>query len=314
MSEIYVGIDVSKARLDVAVCPPGETFSVTNDPAGIDALVSNLRERGPTLVVLEATGGYQNAVVGALGAASLPVAVINPRQVRDFAKAIGRLAKTDRIDAQVLAQFAQAVRPEPRPLKSPEAEQLAALVTRRRQLVEMLVTEKNRLHSSARATQPSIKEHIDWLKKRLNDIDRDLERAIRNSDVWREKEDLLRSVPGVGRVTATVLLAELPELGHLNRKQVAALTGVAPLNRDSGQMRGQRSIWGGRATVRGALYMATLVASKCNPVIRAAYARLVAAGKPKKVALTACMRKLLVTLNAMLRAKTPWRSALVLDP
>lgn len=313
MSEIYVGIDVSKARLDVSVVPQGETFSVSNDPAGIDALVTILRERGPTLVVLEATGGYQNAAVGAMGAASLPVAVINPRQVRDFAKALGRLAKTDRIDALVLAQFAQAIRPEPRPLKSEQAEQLAALVTRRRQLVEMLVTEKNRLHSSARATQASIKEHIDWLKKRLNDIDRDLERAIRNSDVWREKEDLLRSVPGVGRVTATVLLAELPELGHLNRKQVAALTGVAPLNRDSGQMRGHRSIWGGRATVRAALYMATLVASKCNPVIRAAYARLLAAGKPKKVALTACMRKLLVTLNAMLRAKTPWRSPIALD-
>jgi transposase len=252
-------------------------------------------------VVLEATGGYQAAVVAALVVAKVPVAVVNPRQVRDFAKALGRLAKTDALDAAVLARFGQVVRPEPRAPIDEATLALEALLTRRRQIVEMITAEGNRLKQSATSVRPSIKAHINWLKHELADINRNLDSAIRDSPVWRETEDLLRSTPGVGRVLATTVLSELPELGKLNRKQISALVGVAPLNRDSGTMRGRREIWGGRASVRSALYMATLAATKHNPVIRRFYERLCQAGKMKKVALVACMRKLLTILNAMMR-------------
>jgi transposase len=305
MSELFVGIDVSKATLDVATTA-GLKRQVENDENGITDLVAELATLRPTLVVLEATGGYQAGIVAALIVAKIPVAVVNPRQVRDFAKALGKLAKTDAIDAAVLARFAQAVRPAPRDPVDEETSALEALLTRRRQIVEMITAETNRLKQSAPTVRPSIQTTINFLRHQLGDINRDLDAAIRQSSVWREKEDLLRSVPGVGRVVATTLLCELPELGRLNRKQAAALVGVAPLNRDSGKMRGRRSIWGGRASVRAALYMAAVCASRHNPVIRSFYERLLAAGKRKKVALVACMRKLLTILNSMMRDSRPW--------
>lgn len=305
-SSLYVGIDVAKERLDVALRPVGAGWQVANDERGIAELVTRLDQLGPALVVLEATGGMELPLVGALAAAGLPVVVINPRRAREFARATGRLAKTDAIDAQVLAQFAEAVRPELRPLPGAAAQGLSALMMRRRQLIEMLTAEKNRLRAAARAVRPSIQEHIAWLERRLADLDGDLNRTVRSSDIWREKDDLLQSAPGVGPVVSTTLLADLPELGILNRKEIAALVGVAPLNRDSGTLRGRRMVWGGRSKVRAALYMATLVATRRNPVIRAFYERLLAVGKPKKVALTACMRKLLTILNAIIRNRTPW--------
>jgi transposase len=305
MGELFVGVDVSKSTLDAAWSTGGKRH-VANDESGIAALVDALKSAPPTLVVLEATGGYQAALVGALVVAKISVAVVNPRQVRDFAKALGKLAKTDAIDAAVLARFAEVVRPEPRAPVDEETLALEALLTRRRQLVEMITAESNRLKQSATTVRPSIKAHINWLRHQLADINRDLDAAIRSSPVWRESEDLLRSVPGVGRVLATTLLCELPELGRLNRKEAAALVGVAPLNRDSGAMRGKRKVWGGRASVRAALYMATLVATKHNPVIRDFYERLCRAGKLKKVALVACMRKLLTILNAMMRERRRW--------
>jgi len=312
-ADIYVGIDVCKDRLDVAQRPTGPLWYVPNDEAGIEELVKRLRGLQPTLVVLEATGGMELALVSVLAAVRLPVVVVNPRQVRDFASATGRLAKTDAMDAQVLAQFAEAVRPELRPLSDAATQELGALITRRRQLVQMLTAEKNRLGAAARAVRPDIQEHIRWLQRRLNDLDRDLGETVRSSDVWREKDDLLRSAPGVGPVVSTTLLAELPELGSLNPKEIASLVGVAPLNRDSGTLRGKRTVWGGRSQVRAVLYMGTLVAARRNPVIRLFYQRLLAAGKPKKLALTACMRKLLTILNAMIRHRTPWQYALHLD-
>jgi len=305
-SNVYVGIDVAKERLDVAQRPSLEGWRVANDERGIAELVARLVQLKPALVVLEATGGMELPLVGALAAAGLPVVVINPRQAREFARATGRLAKTDAIDAQVLAQFAEAVRPQLRPLPDAAAQELSALMTRRRQLIEMLTAEKNRLRAAARAVRPDIQEHIHWLERRLADLDGDLSQTIRSSDIWREKDDLLQSAPGVGPVVSTTLLADLPELGALNRKEIAALVGVAPLNRDSGTLRGRRTVWGGRSKVRSALYMATLVATQRNPVIRTFYQRLLSAGKPKKVALTACMRKLLTILNAILRSRTPW--------
>ena len=305
-SNVYVGIDVAKERLDVAQRPSLEGWRVANDERGIAELVARLVQLKPALVVLEATGGMELPLVGALAAAGLPVVVINPRQAREFARATGRLAKTDAIDAQVLAQFAEAVRPQLRPLPDAAAQELSALMTRRRQLIEMLTAEKNRLRAAARAVRPDIQEHIHWLERRLADLDGDLSQTIRSSDIWREKDDLLQSAPGVGPVVSTTLLADLPELGTLNRKEIAALVGVAPLNRDSGTLRGRRTVWGGRSKVRSALYMATLVATQRNPVIRIFYQRLLSAGKPKKVALTACMRKLLTILNAILRSRTPW--------
>ena len=305
---VFVGIDVSKDRLDVALRPSGDRWAVANQESGVAALVTHLALLFPTLIVLEATGGLEAPLTGALAAAGLPVVVVNPRQVRDFAKATGKLAKTDTLDAAVLAQFGEAVRPALRPLPDAATQALSALLARRRQLIEMLTAEKNRLGSASPPVRKGIRAHITWLDRQLARTDDDLAQAIRESPVWREKDDLLRSAPGVGPVLATTLLAGLPELGTLTHKQIAALVGVAPLNRDSGTLRGRRRVWGGRAHVRAVLYMAALTATRYNPVIRAFYARLCAAGKAKKVALTACMRKLLTILNAMLKSRTPWQN------
>ena len=308
--KVHVGIDVSKARLDVAMLPSGETFAVTNDEDGIQTLVEKLLQEaaGPTLVVLEATGGLQRPLVAALFASRIASAVVNPRQSRDFAKAIGRLAKTDRIDALVLARFAEAVRPEPKAPPKTEALEFQAIVARRRQLIQMMTAEKNRLGAAtSRKVRSRLEAHIRWLEKELARIDQDLDEAIADSPTFKESETLLRSVPGVGPVLCRTLLAELPELGSLSPRELSALLGVAPINRDSGTLRGRRSVWGGRARVREALYMAALVATRYNPAIKEFYGRLVASGKPKKVALVACMRKLLTILNAMIRERTPWR-------
>ena len=310
----FVGIDVSKARLDVALHPTGATHSVANDANGIKTLVEQLRAVKPLLVVLEATGGIERAVVRALVGAELPVTVTNPRQVRDFAKATGQLAKTDVLDAQILARFAEAVRPALRPLPDEITLELRALIGRRRQITEMLTAEKNRLSRAPRRVQKRIEAHIRWLQSELERADEDLDQTIRQSPVWREQEDLLKSVPGIGPVVSRTVLAELPELGNLNRKQIAALVGVAPLNWDSGLLRGRCAIWGGRSHVRTALYMAALTASRRNPVIRDFYKRLRAAGKAPNVALVACMRKLLVILNAMIRHRVPWRPVIAQVP
>jgi transposase len=308
----FIGIDVAKAQLEFACRPAGETGSVPNEERGITQLVVRCQALAPTLIVCEATGGYEAALVAALATAGLPVVVANPRQVRDFAKATGQLAKTDAIDAQILALFAERVRPEPRPLPAVAAQELDALLTRRRQLVEMLGAERNRLLVARPAVRRDLQQHIRFLERRLREADDDLHTAVKASPVWRVKDDLLRSVPGVGRVVSLTLLAELPELGRLSHKEIAALVGVAPLNRDSGTLRGKRLVYGGRAPVRAVLYMAALVASKCNPLIRAFYQRLRAAGKPTKVALTACMRKLLTILNAMARDGVAWQPTRVL--
>ncbi len=306
MSEVeaYVGIDVSKAELEVAVGDEG--WTVSNDEAGIETLLERLSERRLELVVLEATGGYETTAAAALAEAGHAVVVANPRQVRDFARATGQLAKTDRIDARVLALFAERVRPEVRVLPDEETQELTALLARRRQLLEMMVAEKNRLKMASTAVEKDIREHIEWLKRKLRSVDSDLERRIKASPVWRAKEDLLRSIPGIGPVVSRTLIGALPELGKLNSKQIAALAGVAPLNRDSGTLRGKRMVWGGRRSVRVALYMAALTASQRNPAIRVFYQRLREGGKPPKVALTACMRKLLVIANAMVRDDVPW--------
>jgi transposase len=300
-------IDVSKARLDVAVRPGGAAWQAGNDAPGIAALVERVTALAPACVVLEATGGLERGASAALAAAGLPVAVVNPRQVRDFAKATGRLAKTDALDAAVLAHFAEAVRPAVRPLPDAAAQALAELVTRRQQLVEMLTAERNRLGSLTGGRRERAQAHVAWLRQELADLEAELAEAIEASPAWRAREVLLRTAPGVGPVLARTLVAELPELGTLDRKRLAALVGVAPFNRDSGAFRGRRRVWGGRARVRAALYMGALVATRCNPLIRAFYRRLLAAGKPKKVALVACMHKLLTILNAMLRSQTAWR-------
>ena len=309
-----VGIDVAKAHLDIAVRPSGEQWVVANDDAGIEALRGRLVALRPTpaLVVLEATGGREIAVAAALAAAGLPVAVVNPRQVRAFARAIGQLAKTDALDAALLARFAEAVQPPPRPLPDAAAQEFSALLARRRQLVGMQTAERQRLDTALPAVRPYIERHLAWLAQELDDLARTLRERVQASAVWREREDLLRSVPGIGPTTAFTLLADLPELGTLDRKQIAALVGVAPLNRDSGTLRGKRGVWGGRARVRSALYMAALVATRHNPVIAAFYQRLCAEGKPKKLALTACMHKLLTILNAILRHGTPWQPSSLL--
>ena len=304
--ERWVGIDVSKARLDVALGVAGELLWVANDARGIASLVARLVELAPELVVLEASGGLQTALVAELGAAQLPVVVVNPRQVRDFARATGQLAKTDALDARMLALFAERIRPPVRPLPSEQELELKALVARRRELVEMITAERNRLDRAPRLLHKEISAHIRWLESRLKDRDRDLDRMLRSSPLWREREDLLRAVPGVGPVLCATLLADLPELGTLSRHQIAKLVGVAPLNCDSGTMRGRRAVWGGRAQVRAALYMATLAAVRCNPALKTFYLRLRSAGKPAKVALTAAMRKLLTVLNAMLKHRTHW--------
>lgn len=306
-SEIFIGIDVSKVSLDAAVLPAGQLFKFTNDESGIEALVKEFRELGPTLIVLEATGGLEGPAAAALAANALPVSIVNPRMARDFARAIGKLAKTDAIDARALAELASKLRPAPRALKDKELEELCAVTTRRHQLITMLTAEKNRLSGAPEAIAKDIEAHIEWLKERLKQIDSDLQKTIRESPLWREKVDLLETVPGVGPVVSSTLLSSLPELGTLNRKQISALVGVAPLNRDSGKLRGRRSVWGGRAHVRAALYMATLVASRFNPVIRAFYQHLIAVGKAPKVALTACMRKLLTVLNAIIKQRKGWQ-------
>ena len=306
-TKVFAGIDVSKGSLDMAVRPDGKSMTVDNSDEGIRELANHLRQVSPMLLVFEATGGLEALAASALAAEGFPVAVVNPRQVRDFAKATGRLAKTDAIDAEVIAHFAEAVKPEVRPLKSEEEQELSALIARRTQVVQMLVAEKNRLgRTGSKRIRKELKEHIAWLERRLKNIDKDIESAIKDSPVWRVKDDLLRSVPGVGKATSSMLLAGVPELGRLDRRQVAALVGVAPLNRDSGLMKGRRSVWGGRAAVRSALYMATLSAVRFNPVIRDFYKRLRESGKRPKVALTACMRKLLVILNAMARSGETW--------
>src|SRR5512143_1888606 len=305
--EIFVGLDVSKAVLDGKAVPIMQAWRFPNDTAGIGQLVQVLTAVAPTLVVLEATGGLEMPVASALSIAALPVAIINPRQARDFAKALGRLATTDGIDADTLARFGQTLRPEPRPLKAEAAHHLSVLLTRRRQLVEMLTAEKNRLSSADPAVRDDLQGHIRWLEQHLQERDHDLDHAVRASPLWRAKEDLLRSFPGIGPVTSRTLLANLPELGALNRRQVAALVGVAPFNRDSGTRRGKRCVWGGRAQVRTILYMATLAAVRHNPVIHTFYERLRQAGKAPKVALTACMRKVLTILNAMVKSNVPWQ-------
>ena len=301
-----VGIDVAKATLEVWVEPDGSGWTVTNDPVGIGELVTRLQARPVARVVLEATGGYEYAAAAALSLAGQAVAVVNPRQVRDFAKATGRLAKTDRIDAQVLARFGAAVRPEPRPLPSATVQELDATVTRRRQVLEMLQAERNRQPLARGKVARQIQQHITWLERQLTTLDDELKRLVEASPVWRARENLLRSVPGIGPVTTATLLAELPELGTLSRHQIAALVGVAPFARDSGTLRGKRAIWGGRTSVRCVLYMATLAAVRWNPPLAATYRRLLDAGKLPKVALIACERKLLVLLNAIVAHGTPW--------
>lgn len=310
MEQVFVGIDVAKDRLDVHVRPSGESFAVARDGAALDSLVERLQELSPALVVMEATGGLEITVASALAAAGLPLAVVNPRQIRDFARATGQLAKTDSLDARANALFAERVRPEPRPLPDAQTQALADLVARRRQIVDMMTAERNRRRRlTNRRMLKSIDRLLAALQKELSALELDLDDTIRGTPAWREAEDLLKSVPGIGDITARTLLADLPELGTLGRRQIAALVGVAPLNRDSGQMRGRRTVWGGRASVRATLYMAALVASQHNPVLVAFYQRLLDAGKPKKLALTAVMRKLLTILNAILRDQTPWQHA-----
>ena len=303
---LFVGIDVSQDRLDLAVRPTGETRQVVHDPAGTGAMTEYLKELGPQLVVVVATGGLETAVAAELAAEGLPVVVANPRKVRAFARATGQLAKTDALDARVLAQYGETLRPQPRALPDAATRELRALVVRRRQLVEMITAEGNRRRRATRRVRHRVEEHIKWLKENLAELDRDLEDTIRSSPVWKDQNRLLRSVPGVGPVLSLTLLSGLPELGVLNRGEVAALVGVAPFNQDSGSFRGKRRVWGGRGQVRAALYMAALVATRCNPALKEFYQRLCQAGKPKKVALTACMRKLLTILNAMVRDHRPW--------
>jgi transposase len=306
----FIGIDVAKHRLEVHVRPSGESFAMGYGEEEVAVLVGRLAALEPTLIVLEATGGMEVRLAAALAAAGLPVAVVNPRQVRAFARATGRLAKTDRLDAQAIARFAEAVRPAVRPLPDEATRHLGALVARRRQLLAMLVAERNRRQAADPALHQRLDAHLRWLEEALAEIESAIDGTVRRSPIWRAKEELLRSVPGVGPVSARTLLAELPELGSLTRRQAAALVGVAPFSRDSGRMRGRRTVWGGRAPLRACLYMAAVAAARGgNPLIAGFYKRLRLAGKPAKVALTACMRKLVVTLNAMLRTDTTWKSA-----
>jgi len=305
-----VGIDVSKDRLDVHALPSGEAFAVARDGKGLENLVERLSALDVSLIVLEATGGFETVVVAALAGAGLPLAVVNPRQIRSFAKALGKLAKTDALDAEVIALFADKIRPQVRPVASAHAKALGELVARRRQVVEMIGMEANRRrHATDKRLVKTIDRHVAFLEKELDAIDADIDTDVRASPAWREAEDLLSSVPGVGPVTARTLIAELPELGVLDRRKLAALVGVAPFNRDSGSWRGHRMIGGGRTSVRNALYMAALVATRYNPVIKATYTRLTDRGSPKKVAIIACLRQLLTILNAILRTKTPWQNA-----
>lgn len=305
--EKYVGIDVSKKRLDIAVRPEDKRWEVTNDEAGIAGLIKELVKMKPEVVVVEATGGLERELVIECGAAGIPVAVVNPRQTRDFAKATGQLAKTDQLDARNLAHFGEALKPEVRELPDEKSQELAALMTRRRQLVEITTAEKNRLSMSPKTSQESIRRHLTWLEDELAEIKQKLDDYIKHSTKWRAKDAIIQSSPGVGDITSYTLITYLPELGVLNRKQIASLVGVAPLNNDSGPKRGKRTIWGGRAEVRSVLYMATLSATQHNPVIKAFYQRLLKRGKAKKVALTAAMRKLLTILNAMVKTGMMWQ-------
>jgi len=304
---LFVGIDVSKAELAIAVEPTAEAWTSATSTDALEPLVQRLTALHPRLIVVEATAGYELPIVSACAAAGLPIAVVNPRQVRAFAQAIGRTAKTDAIDAALLARFAARVQPEVRPLPDADTQALAALVGRRRQLLDMLGAEQRRLaQATTSAVRRDLRNHIRWLERRVADVDDDITGAVQRSPVWRVQEDLLRTVPGIGPIVARTLLAELPELGRLDRRTIAALVGVAPFNRDSGQWRGRRMIWGGRRSIRAALYMAALVASRRNPPLARFYQRLRDHGKPAKVALVAVMRKLLTILNAMMKHQTPW--------
>jgi transposase len=310
MEPIFIGIDVAKDRLDINIQPSGEAFTTTRDEVGLAELVHRLEALSPLLIALEATGGYETVVAATLAAAALPVVVINPRQIREFARATGRLAKTDALDARAIAAFAAAVRPAVRVVPDAQTRLLGQLVARRRQVVDMLGAEQNRRRLiESPALKRRLDAHIRWLERALQELDRDIDTTIRSSPLWGATEDLLRSVPGIGPITASTLIADLPELGHLDRRKIAALVGVAPINRDSGTLRGRRMIAGGRAAVRHVLYMATLAAIRHNPIIAAFYQRFVTAGRPGKVAVTAAMRKLLVILNAILRDQRPWQPA-----
>lgn len=306
-TELFVGIDVSKEHLDVAVESDPKIKQFSNDQQGVDALVKHMKSLAPALIVIEATGGFETMAASSLYEAGLPPVIVNPRQIRDFAKSVGILAKTDAIDARVICRFGRAVKPEPRPVKDHDSAELTAQVTRRRQIVKMLVAEQNRLKMASKRNKKDIQAHIKWLKKRLKLIDGHIRKQIEKSPVWRYNDDILQSMPGIGPSTSAKLLSGIPELGEINQKAVAMLIGLAPLNRDSGKFKGCRRIWGGRSHVRAGMYMATLTAIRCNPIIRDFYQRLTGSGKPHKVALTACMRKLLITANAMVRDQTKWQ-------
>jgi len=305
--KVFVGVDVSKDCLDVALRPIGQVQTFPNDNTGIDKLVQDIAEAKPCLIVLEATGGYELALTAALMKGGMPVVVINPRQARDFAKATGKLAKTDKIDANTLAHYAEAIQPPVRPLPDERQRELSLMLARQRQLVDMLAMEKNRLHNCpSTRVKKDVEVHIKWLKAQIKQLDKDIGSLILKSPAWRAKDELLQSVPGVGSTVSRALIAYMPELGKLDRQKIAALAGLAPFNRDSGNMRGARTIWGGRSKIRSLLYMAAVASLRFNPTIRAFYDRLVAAGKPKKLALTACMRKLLTILNAIVKTGSPW--------
>ena len=305
--KVFVGVDVSKDRLDVAFRPIGQVFSFSNDHDGIDKLVQKFAEVKPFLIVLEATGGYELALTAAFMREGLPAVMINPRQARDFAKATGKLAKTDKIDANNLAHYAEAIQPQVRALPDERQKELSLMLTRQRQVVEMLAMEKNRLQNCpSTRVKKDVETHIEWLKAQIKELDKDLGSFVFESPAWRAKDELLKSVPGVGPTVSRALIAYLPELGTLDRKKIAALVGLAPFNRDSGKMRGRRTIWGGRSRIRSLLYMAAVASLRFNPVIRTFYDRLVTAGKAKKLALTACMRKLLTMLNAIAKTGSPW--------
>lgn len=305
--EVFVGIDVCKENLEVCIRPREETMVFAQSEDGWALMGQFIQSFSPRLVVLEATGGLERGAVATLAAKGIPVVVVNPRQVRHFAISKGILAKTDKIDARVIAQFAESIRPEIRPLKDGEAQEGDALATRRRQIVQMLTAEKNRLHSAPGRAREDIRLHIQWLQKRLERIEKDMDRRIQKSPIWRVKGEILRSMKGVGPGLCRALVTDLPELGTLKRQKISVLVGVAPLNRDSGKFRGRRTTWGGRAEIRSVLYMATVAAIRCNPVIRAFHERLLKAGKPPKVAIVACMRKMLIILNAMMKNQTLWQ-------
>ncbi|WWX24697.1 IS110 family transposase [Candidatus Dehalogenimonas loeffleri] len=309
--ESFVGIDISKATIDVAVHENKEHWTFTNDENGIKKLANLMRKVSPSLIVMESTGSYEVAATYELSARGFSVAVVNPRHIRDFARSTGLLAKTDGLDARVIARFAATIKPSPRILPDEDTQKLAAIMARRRQVVAMLTAEKNRLGQANHTVKERIKQHISWLEQELDDINKESGSMIESNTEWKEKSDIMQSVPGVGPNLSLTLLSDMPELGNLNRKEIAALCGLAPFNRDSGQRRGQRSIWGGRSSVRAAIYMAAFSAVRWNPLLREFYQRLVDSGKRRKVALVACMRKLLCILNAMLKNRTVWNAQIM---